>query len=58
MEFVEMPALQPPEVNMDPLLAQQYEEDLAVSLTIRIRMISFVLIFCDRIMGSLQGTSK
>ncbi|KAI8491647.1 hypothetical protein Bbelb_304520, partial [Branchiostoma belcheri] len=28
LEFVEMPALQPPEVQMDPLLASQYEQDL------------------------------
>lgn len=28
LEFVEMPALQPPEVAMDPVLAQSYELEL------------------------------
>ena len=28
LEFVEMPALAPPEITMDPSLARQYEEDL------------------------------
>jgi len=28
LEFVEMPALQPPEVHLDPLLKQQFERDL------------------------------
>ncbi len=28
LEFVEMPALQPPEVTMDPALAQAYEREL------------------------------
>ncbi len=32
MEFVEMPALAPPEVNMPVELAEQYERDLLVSL--------------------------
>ncbi len=34
LEFVEMPALEPPEVTMDPGLAQKYEEELkAAALT-------------------------
>lgn len=28
LEFVEMPALEPPEVHMDPALAQRYEQEL------------------------------
>lgn len=28
LELVEMPALEPPEVTMDPSLAQKYEQDL------------------------------
>lgn len=28
LEFVEMPALEPPEVHMDPGLAEKYEEEL------------------------------
>ena len=28
LEFVEMPALEPPEVHMDPVLAQRYEQEL------------------------------
>lgn len=28
LELVEMPALEPPEVQMDPNLAQKYEADL------------------------------
>jgi len=28
LEFVEMPALEPPEVHMDPGLAQKYELEL------------------------------
>ena len=31
LEFVEMPALAPPEVQMDPNLAAQYEDELRVS---------------------------
>ena len=31
LEFVEMPALEPPEVHMDPALAQKYEEELKVA---------------------------
>lgn len=31
LEFVAMPALAPPEVSMDPSLAQKYEEELNVS---------------------------
>lgn len=31
LEFVEMPALAPPEIAMDPSLAAQYEHDLKVS---------------------------
>ena len=30
LEFVEMPALVPPEVAMDPSLAKKYEEELKV----------------------------
>lgn len=33
LEFVEMPALAPPEIAMDPSLAAQYEHDLKVSYT-------------------------
>ena len=29
LEFVEMPALQPPEVQIDPNLKKQFEKDLA-----------------------------
>lgn len=32
LEFVEMPALAPPEISMDPNLASQYEQELKVSL--------------------------
>lgn len=32
LEFVEMPALAPPEVVMDPTLAGQYEKELQVSM--------------------------
>ena len=31
LEFKEMPALQPPEVHMDPTMAQKYEAELKVS---------------------------
>ena len=31
LEFVEMPALAPPEIQMDPSLATQYEHDLKVA---------------------------
>ena len=31
LEFVEMPALEPPEVQMDPNLAQKYEDELKVA---------------------------
>lgn len=31
LEFVEMPALEPPEVSMDPTLAQKYEDELKVA---------------------------
>lgn len=31
LEFVEMPALEPPEVTMDPTLAARYEEELKVA---------------------------
>ena len=31
LEFVEMPALEPPEVLMDPSLAQKYELELKVA---------------------------
>ena len=31
LEFVEMPALEPPEVQMDPSLAQKYEQELAIA---------------------------
>lgn len=31
LEFVEMPALEPPEVHMDPVLAQKYEQELQVA---------------------------
>lgn len=30
LEFVEMPALQPPEVHVDPVLAEKYEKELEV----------------------------
>lgn len=36
LEFVEMPALAPPEVIMDPSLARKYEEELNVSITIKV----------------------
>lgn len=36
LEFVEMPALAPPEIAMDPSLAAQYEHDLKVSASLRI----------------------
>lgn len=35
LEFVAMPALAPPEVQMDPSLAAKYEEELQVSMTIQ-----------------------
>lgn len=31
LEFVEMPALEPPEVQMDPSLAQKYEQELKIA---------------------------
>jgi len=31
LEFVEAPALAPPELHMDPALAQQYEYDLKMA---------------------------
>lgn len=34
LEFVEMPALQPPEVEMSQSLAQQYEKELEVTMTV------------------------
>lgn len=37
LEFVEMPALAPPEVNMDPNLAALYEKELQVSKTILVQ---------------------
>lgn len=35
LEFVAMPALAPPEVQMDPSLAAKYEEELQVSITVQ-----------------------
>lgn len=35
LEFVAMPALAPPEVQMDPSLAAKYEEELQVSMTLQ-----------------------
>lgn len=32
LEFVEMPALAPPEISMDPSLALKYEAELTVSM--------------------------
>lgn len=37
LEFVAMPALAPPEVQMDPNLAAKYEEELHVSMTIQVQ---------------------
>lgn len=34
MNFVEMPALKPPEVHMDPTLQKQYESELQVSFSL------------------------
>lgn len=34
-----MPALAPPEVQMDPTLAAQYEKELQVSMTIRLQCV-------------------
>ena len=31
LDFVEMPALEPPEVQMDPSMARKYEEDLKIA---------------------------
>jgi GTP-binding nuclear protein Ran len=31
LEFVEMPALHPPDIAMDPALAKKYEEELKVT---------------------------
>ena len=31
LEFVASPALAPPEVNMDPAMAQKYEEELRIA---------------------------
>ena len=31
LEFVEMPALEPPEVHMDPEVAQRYEQELKIA---------------------------
>lgn len=36
LEFVAMPALAPPEVQMDPTLAAKYEEELHVSMTMQV----------------------
>lgn len=35
LEFVAMPALAPPEVQMDPNLAAKYEEELQVSINVQ-----------------------
>ena len=32
LEFVEMPALEPPEVDVDPRLAAKYEEELQLAV--------------------------
>lgn len=37
LEFVAMPALAPPEVQMDPTLAAKYEEELHVSMTMQVQ---------------------
>ena len=31
LEFVEMPALEPPEVSMDPSLVAKYEQELTIA---------------------------
>ena len=31
LEFIEMPALEPPEVDVDPRLAAKYEEELQLA---------------------------
>jgi len=31
LDFVEMPALEPPEVQMDPSLAQRYEQEIKMA---------------------------
>lgn len=36
LEFVAMPALAPPEVQMDPSLVAKYEEELNVSMAIQV----------------------
>lgn len=36
LEFVAMPALAPPEVQMDPTLAAKYEEELHVSMIMQV----------------------
>ncbi len=38
LEFVAMPALAPPEVQMDPSLAKQYEQELEVSTTMHVSL--------------------
>lgn len=44
LEFVEMPALAPPEIAMDPSLAAQYENDLKVSAS-RINLLLLPKVF-------------
>lgn len=39
LEFVEMPALVPPEVQMDSNLAKKYEEELKVYLVVLIDIV-------------------
>lgn len=47
LEFVAMPALAPPEVQMDPSLAAKYEEELQVSISVKACcLIRFLNKFC------------
>lgn len=49
LEFVAMPALAPPEVQMDPSLAAKYEEELHVSMTAQVQCLlrCFCVVYSD-----------
>ena len=55
LEFVAMPALEPPEVQMDPAMAAQYEKELQVGCSDLLVPVSFALL--ETSLCSLRGTS-
>jgi len=47
LEFVAMPALEPPEVQMDPDTVRRYEQEIEVILLFLIKNILLVFLICS-----------